>query len=110
MQTDTNLNWQNNSCVLPIEQLLRAWKYTHFKTLFKYFEKDIVIISVKIVTLCAHIIHVLSVAVTEYLIKPFIKKPQLDPSNLANYRPILILPFMSKLLERGVSAQILYVL
>uniref|UniRef100_A0A9J7ZN32 Reverse transcriptase domain-containing protein n=1 Tax=Cyprinus carpio carpio TaxID=630221 RepID=A0A9J7ZN32_CYPCA len=30
------------------------------------------------------------------IIKPLIKKPQLDPSELANYRPISNLPFMSK--------------
>jgi len=30
------------------------------------------------------------------VIKPLIKKLQLDPNNLANYRPILNLPFMSK--------------
>uniref|UniRef100_A0A8C1MKC2 Reverse transcriptase domain-containing protein n=1 Tax=Cyprinus carpio TaxID=7962 RepID=A0A8C1MKC2_CYPCA len=39
------------------------------------------------------------------VIKPLIKKPQLDPSELANYRPISNLPFMSKLLEKVVSAQ-----
>ncbi len=33
------------------------------------------------------------------VIKPLIKKPQLDPSELANYRPISNLPFMSKILE-----------
>ncbi|KAI2647171.1 RNA-directed DNA polymerase from mobile element jockey [Labeo rohita] len=40
------------------------------------------------------------------VIKPFIKKPQLDPSDLANYRPISNLPFMSKILEKVVSAQL----
>ncbi len=39
------------------------------------------------------------------VIKPFVKKPQLDPSELANYRPISNLPFMSKILEKLVSAQ-----
>ncbi len=39
------------------------------------------------------------------VIKPLIKKPQLDPSELANYRPISNLPFMSKILEKVVSAQ-----
>ncbi len=37
------------------------------------------------------------------VIKPLIKKPQLDPSELANYRPISNLPFMSKILEKVVS-------
>jgi len=31
---------------------------------------------------------------------------QLDPNNLANYRPISNLPFMSKILEKVVSAQL----
>ncbi len=40
------------------------------------------------------------------VIKPLIKKPQLDPSEMANYRPISNLPFMSKILEKVVSAQL----
>ncbi len=40
------------------------------------------------------------------VIKPLIKKPQLDPSELANYRPISNLPFMSKIFEKVVSAQL----
>ncbi|KAL0148905.1 hypothetical protein M9458_055709 [Cirrhinus mrigala] len=40
------------------------------------------------------------------VIKPLIKKPQLDPSKVANYRPISNLPFMSKILEKVVSAQL----
>ncbi len=35
-----------------------------------------------------------------------IKKPKLDPCELANYRPISNLPFMSKILEKVVSAQL----
>ncbi len=40
------------------------------------------------------------------VIKPLIKKPILDPCELANYRPISNLPFMSKILEKVVSAQL----
>ncbi len=40
------------------------------------------------------------------VIKPLIKKPQLDPSEMANYRPISNLPFMSKIFEKVVSAQL----
>ncbi len=40
------------------------------------------------------------------VIKPIIKKPQQDTSELANYRPISNLPFMSKILEKVVSAQL----
>ncbi len=34
------------------------------------------------------------------VIKPLIKKPQLDHKDLVNYRPISNLPFLSKILER----------
>ncbi len=40
------------------------------------------------------------------VIKPLIKKPKLDPCELANYRPISNLPFMSKKLEKVASAQL----
>ena len=36
-----------------------------------------------------------------------IRKPSLNPDNLANYRPISNLSFVSKLLERAVHAQLL---
>ncbi len=41
------------------------------------------------------------------VIKPLIKKAKLDPCELANYRPISHPPFMSKILEKVVSAQFL---
>ncbi len=41
------------------------------------------------------------------VIKPLIKKPHLDPSELANYRPISNLPFMSKILEKVVCSTVL---
>ncbi len=40
------------------------------------------------------------------VIKPLIKKPQLDPKDLVNYRPISNLPFLSKILEKVVSSQL----
>ncbi len=40
------------------------------------------------------------------VIKPLKKKPKLDPCELANYRPISNLPFMSKMLEKVASAQL----
>ncbi len=40
------------------------------------------------------------------VIKTLIKKPKLDPCEPANYRPISNLPFMSKILEKVVSAQL----
>ncbi|MGL4600325.1 MAG: reverse transcriptase domain-containing protein, partial [Plesiomonas sp.] len=40
------------------------------------------------------------------VIKPLIKKPNLDPSELGNYRPISNLPYLSKILEKVVSTQL----
>jgi len=40
------------------------------------------------------------------VIKTIIKKPQLDQNNQTNYRPISNLPFLSKILEKVVSAQL----
>ncbi|MCJ8729682.1 hypothetical protein PDJAM_G00109140, partial [Pangasius djambal] len=41
------------------------------------------------------------------VIKPLVKKPDLDPSNLTNYRPISNLPFLSKILEKVVAQQLI---
>uniref|UniRef100_A0A672H2K9 Reverse transcriptase domain-containing protein n=1 Tax=Salarias fasciatus TaxID=181472 RepID=A0A672H2K9_SALFA len=40
------------------------------------------------------------------VIKPLLKKPNLDPDILANYRPISNLPFISKVLEKVVVKQL----
>uniref|UniRef100_A0A8C1ZG26 Reverse transcriptase domain-containing protein n=1 Tax=Cyprinus carpio TaxID=7962 RepID=A0A8C1ZG26_CYPCA len=40
------------------------------------------------------------------VIKPLIKKPQLDPKKLVNYRLISNLPFLSKILGKVVSSQL----
>ncbi|XP_037398692.1 immunoglobulin lambda-like polypeptide 5 [Pygocentrus nattereri] len=39
-------------------------------------------------------------------IAPVLKKPGLDPENLANYRPISNLPFLAKLLERSLQLRL----
>lgn len=39
-------------------------------------------------------------------IVPLLKKPSLDASDLSNYRPVSNLPFLSKVLERVVNAQL----
>ncbi len=44
------------------------------------------------------------------VIKPLIRKPQLDPSELANYRPISNLPFMSKNLRKSCVCSIVLIL
>ncbi len=38
--------------------------------------------------------------------KPLIKKPQLDPKDLVNYRPISNLLYLSKMLEKVASSQL----
>ncbi|KAK7898230.1 hypothetical protein WMY93_019083 [Mugilogobius chulae] len=38
---------------------------------------------------------------------PILKKPTLDPETLSSYRPISNLPFLSKIIEKAVAAQIL---
>ena len=40
------------------------------------------------------------------VVKPLLKKPNLDPEVLANYRPISNLPFLSKILEKVVANQL----
>uniref|UniRef100_A0A8C7IIF3 Reverse transcriptase domain-containing protein n=1 Tax=Oncorhynchus kisutch TaxID=8019 RepID=A0A8C7IIF3_ONCKI len=40
------------------------------------------------------------------VIKPLLKKPNLDPENIKNYRPISNLPFLSKYLEKAVAQQL----
>ena len=52
--------------------------------------------------LCRHISQTLKLAV----IKPLIKKPNLDVNVLSNYRPISNLPFLSKVLEKAISKQL----
>uniref|UniRef100_A0A803SN06 Reverse transcriptase domain-containing protein n=1 Tax=Anolis carolinensis TaxID=28377 RepID=A0A803SN06_ANOCA len=40
------------------------------------------------------------------VIKPLLKKPSLDPTQLENFRPISNLPFLGKVMERVVAAQL----
>uniref|UniRef100_A0A8C7V0P2 Reverse transcriptase domain-containing protein n=1 Tax=Oncorhynchus mykiss TaxID=8022 RepID=A0A8C7V0P2_ONCMY len=40
------------------------------------------------------------------VIKPLLKKQNLDPENIKNYRPISNLPFLSNLLEKAVAQQL----
>jgi len=41
------------------------------------------------------------------IIKPLIKKPQLNTNKLENYRPISNLPFMSKIIEKCIHSVVL---
>ena len=47
-----------------------------------------------------HVIRLLSSLIQPALVTPVIKKPNLDPNNLSNYRPISILNNISKILEK----------
>jgi hypothetical protein len=40
------------------------------------------------------------------VIKPLLKKPNLDPENIKNYWPISNLPFLSAILEKAVAQQL----
>uniref|UniRef100_A0A8C1UC21 Reverse transcriptase domain-containing protein n=1 Tax=Cyprinus carpio TaxID=7962 RepID=A0A8C1UC21_CYPCA len=40
------------------------------------------------------------------VVRPFLKKPNLDPSVLSNFRPVSHLPFLSKVLEKVVFIQL----
>jgi len=37
---------------------------------------------------------------------PKSEKPSIDPQTLANYRPVFLLPFLSKILEQVVAEQL----
>ena len=41
-----------------------------------------------------------------FAVKPILKKPNLDSNAMTSYRPISNLPFIGKILEKIVSAQI----
>ena len=41
------------------------------------------------------------------VIKPLLKKPNLDPENIKNYRPISNLSFLSKFWEKAVEQQLM---
>ncbi len=41
------------------------------------------------------------------IVKPILKKSGLDPETLANYRPVSLLPFLSKILEKVVAKQLI---
>ena len=46
-------------------------------------------------------------AMKHALVKPLLKKPNLDKEDLSNYRPVSNTPFLSKLIERAVAWQLL---
>ena len=46
------------------------------------------------------------VPLKQAIVRPLIKKPTLDQENLSNFRPVSLLPFVSKTLERVVANQL----
>ena len=46
------------------------------------------------------------IAFKKAVVKPLIKKPNLDPEVLGNYCPVSNLPYLSKILERAVADQL----
>ena len=49
---------------------------------------------------------VLPTCLKRSLIRPLLKKQDLDRENLKNYRPIANIPFLSKVIEKAVLSQI----
>ena len=48
----------------------------------------------------------LPASLKEAIIKPILKKNNLDPSEYMNFRPISNLPFLSKVIEKVIAAQL----
>ena len=46
-------------------------------------------------------------ALKQAMVKPLLKKDNLDPEMLSNYRPVSNLPFLSKVIERAAASQLL---
>ena len=57
-------------------------------------------------TLCPAVVTIINASLSSGVVIPTIKKPGLDPDDPNNYRLISNLPFMSKILERAVAAQL----
>ena len=53
-----------------------------------------------------HCSQVFPTAFKEARVTPLLKKPTLNPAQVENYRPVSLLPFLSKTLERTVYKQI----
>ena len=53
---------------------------------------------------------VLPPALKQAIVRPLLKKPSLDPTNLNNFRPVSNIPFLGKVIERVVATQLQRVL
>ena len=54
----------------------------------------------------SHVLTIINTSLQTAVVKPLLKKPNLDGNALSSYRPISNLPFISKILEKIVSVQI----
>uniref|UniRef100_A0A665ULH4 Reverse transcriptase domain-containing protein n=1 Tax=Echeneis naucrates TaxID=173247 RepID=A0A665ULH4_ECHNA len=72
-----------------------------FKEIF-YLIEPFILDLVNLILFLGYVPQALKTAV----IKPQLKKPNLDPDVLANYRPISNLPFISKIIEKAVAKQL----
>ena len=91
-----------------IQKIIRGMKPTTCcldpfpTTLLKSYISILSPIITQVVNLSLQTAHV-PPALKAAVIRPLLKKPSLDPDNLANYRPISNLPFLSKVLEKTVA-------
>ena len=122
----------DTSQVLPNFEVFTGTPFTNFVTVSSDFVKDIIKssspkscaldpIPTHILNLCLdNVIESITIIINESLtsgivpscfknaiITPLIKKQNLDHNELKNYRPVSNLPFISKILEKVVSGQIL---
>uniref|UniRef100_A0A3P9LR34 Reverse transcriptase domain-containing protein n=2 Tax=Oryzias latipes TaxID=8090 RepID=A0A3P9LR34_ORYLA len=72
-----------------------------FKTFYGFFESELL----NIVN-CSLQTGVFPSACKTAVVRPLLKKSQLDPKNLDNYRPVSNLPFLSKIIEKSVATQL----
>uniref|UniRef100_A0A8C7Z7X7 Reverse transcriptase domain-containing protein n=1 Tax=Oryzias sinensis TaxID=183150 RepID=A0A8C7Z7X7_9TELE len=72
-----------------------------FKTFYGFFESELL----NIVN-CSLQMRVFPSSCKTAVVRPLLKKSQLDPKNLENYRPVSNLPFLSKITEKRVATQL----
>ena len=75
-------------------------------TQFLFQHIDVLIDSVTTIVNDSLISGVMPLCFRQAIISPLIKKPNLDQNELKNYRPVSNLSFLSKVIEKAVSAQL----
>ncbi|XP_073349448.1 uncharacterized protein [Pagrus major] len=89
------------SQVKPTTCLLDPIPTPFFKTLYGFFEEHLLYL-----VNCSLQTGVFPTSFKTAVVKPLLKKSDLDPNVLNNYRPVSNLPFLSKILEKLVSNQV----